>query len=178
MSFSAGLWLVGFSRYTCLPACIAIMAAGACQWSGIAITTASTSGDSSRLRISFSPAGVFPVICRTVAWHFAIARLSTSHILVISQSFSFERPEARPLPRELTPIIPILILSLAPLTLPAESNARELKVLPKVKAAAPETARFKKLRLDTMIIKLYKLFLPCLCCLRISYMGSCILPGK
>ena len=38
------------------------LAALACQWSGVAITTASKSFDSNILRMSFSPLGVRPVI--------------------------------------------------------------------------------------------------------------------
>src|ERR1700678_1581472 len=40
---SAGLWLQGFSTYTCLPACNPSMAIGVCQWSGVAMVIASTS---------------------------------------------------------------------------------------------------------------------------------------
>ena len=37
------LWLTGFSTYTCFPACMAMMEASACQWFGVATTTASSS---------------------------------------------------------------------------------------------------------------------------------------
>jgi hypothetical protein len=53
-SASSGLWLHGFSTYTSLPAARARMAAGACQWSGAAMTTASTSFRSSTRLKSFS----------------------------------------------------------------------------------------------------------------------------
>ena len=38
---SASVCVNGFSQYTCLPASIAARHIAACQWSGVAITTAS-----------------------------------------------------------------------------------------------------------------------------------------
>src|ERR1022692_4826719 len=40
---SASVWVMGFSRYTSLPAAMAASAMGACQWSGVAMKTASIS---------------------------------------------------------------------------------------------------------------------------------------
>src|SRR5439155_160849 len=47
----------GFSTYTCFPACMARSAAGVCQWSGAAMTSASTLLSSSARRKSPSPLG-------------------------------------------------------------------------------------------------------------------------
>ena len=52
MGLSRRLWLRGFSTYTCLHASQARIAAGACQWSGVAITMASTDLSSSTRRMS------------------------------------------------------------------------------------------------------------------------------
>src|SRR3981081_491783 len=49
---SCGLCEQGFSTYTCLPALQARIAAGACQWSGVAITIASNDLSSSAFRKS------------------------------------------------------------------------------------------------------------------------------
>ena len=58
-----------------------------------------------------------------------------------------------PLPREFTPMMAILILSLAPETpLPVESKAKDFKVLPTESDAAPSRASLIKDLLDTMII--------------------------
>ena len=54
---SRGLWLAGFSTYTCLPAAQAMIVAGPCQWSGVAITTASIDGSSNMRRKSVSRLG-------------------------------------------------------------------------------------------------------------------------
>ena len=47
---SATLWPIGFSTYTSLPASTASMVGRACQWSGVAMTTASRSLASSIAR--------------------------------------------------------------------------------------------------------------------------------
>ena len=46
----------GFSQYTSLPASAARIEMGVCQWSGVAITTASTSGRASTSRKSLHAA--------------------------------------------------------------------------------------------------------------------------
>ena len=53
-------WASGFSQYTSLPAWQARMAMIACQWSGVAITTASMSLRSRTLRKSPKVSGVPP----------------------------------------------------------------------------------------------------------------------
>ena len=152
ISFSAGLWLVGFSRYTCLPACIAIMAAGACQWSGVAMHTASNSSDSSILRISFSPLGVLPVICFTAAWHLANALESTSQMYVTSHSGNLAKHWAMARPREFTPIIPIRIFSFAPTILLYEFAENADVTPPTEMAVAPAKACFRKSFLVNIVL--------------------------
>src|ERR1700685_2059117 len=75
---SAGLWLHGFSTYTCLPASRPAMAIGVCQWSGLAMLMASTFFCSSILRKSFSVAGASPIACLVFAANFWRVLLSTS----------------------------------------------------------------------------------------------------
>jgi hypothetical protein len=47
---SAIVRVIGFSMYTSLPACMASIAIRACQWSGVAMHTTSTSFCSSTFR--------------------------------------------------------------------------------------------------------------------------------
>src|SRR5271155_5131638 len=76
---SAGLWLHGFSTYTCLPACSPAMAIGVCQWSGLAMLIASTSFCARILRKSFSVVGADPISRWVAAANFSRILLSTSH---------------------------------------------------------------------------------------------------
>ena len=57
---STTLWLAGFSTYTSLPAWQAMTVISACQWSGVAIVTASIDLSSSSRRKSFSVRGALP----------------------------------------------------------------------------------------------------------------------
>src|ERR1700683_3790508 len=85
---SAGLWLHGFSTYTCLPACNPAMAIGVCQWSGVAMLMASTSFWSRILRKSFSAVGADPIACSVLAANLLRILLSTSHTWVMQAAFS------------------------------------------------------------------------------------------
>ncbi|MCR4411721.1 MAG: hypothetical protein NUV77_04760 [Thermoguttaceae bacterium] len=62
---SRRLWQHGFSTYTCLPASRARIDAGACQWSGVAMNTASTARSSSTWRRSLTALGALPDACST-----------------------------------------------------------------------------------------------------------------
>ena len=57
---SLTLWLTGFSTYTSLPACMAQMAASACQWLGVAMVTMSTDLSSNTRRMSCTNLGARP----------------------------------------------------------------------------------------------------------------------
>ncbi len=65
---SLTLWLTGFSTYTSLPACMAQMAASACQWLGVAMLTMSTDLSSKTARRSCTYLGSRPcffAVCAT-----------------------------------------------------------------------------------------------------------------
>jgi hypothetical protein len=75
---SETLWLTGFSTYTCLPACMAQIAASACQWFGAAIETVSTDLSSKIARKSWTAFGRRPRAFSTEAASSSASRRSGS----------------------------------------------------------------------------------------------------
>src|SRR5690606_20604413 len=89
-----------------------MIAAGACQWSGAAMTTASSSGISSIRRMSGVPLGFLPDTFCTSAIVLSTTVLSTSHIQATSTSGFLANMRARARPRLLVPMTPTMTLLL------------------------------------------------------------------
>jgi hypothetical protein len=100
---SSTSWLAGFSTYTCLPACMAQMAARACQWFGVAIDTMSIDLSSSIRRMSCSNFGSWPFLSPTffIAWPITLE--STSQMVLMRQLKLPLNPPTWLMPRPLTP---------------------------------------------------------------------------
>ena len=81
---STMLWLAGFSTYTSLPAWQARTVSSACQWSGVAIVTASMDLSSSSRRKSFSVRGGLPAIFSTALTGFSNMASSMSQTATTS----------------------------------------------------------------------------------------------
>ena len=114
ISPSLGLWLHGFSKYTCLPAAQANKLAGACQWSGAVTISTSKSLSSKALRKSGVFLGDCFCIFETSSMHILDALLSTSQICRTSQLVWEAKFLATANPRLFTPIPATKIFSLAP----------------------------------------------------------------
>src|SRR6266481_862646 len=136
---SRGLCPHGFSTYTCFPACSASNAAGVCQWSGAAITRASTSLSSSALRKS--PTALGDLLCTpaTVAPPLASTTESTSHTYATSAWAARAKPRASTVPRPFMPMTATLTCS------PGERSQEENRGEPARPIPAAE-AVFRNLR--------------------------------
>src|SRR5439155_13197586 len=77
---------------------------GACQWSGAAITSASSSFSATTRRTSRAPAGALPHASVTAAAPLATARSSTSQIHATSAPSRRANPRASAVPRLLVPM--------------------------------------------------------------------------
>ena len=100
------LWLTGFSTYTSLPACMAQMAASACQWLGVQTNTASTDLSSNTRRMSCTCFGARPPCCfSTMVDSSAESCVSGSQTYTISQPGLLASSPACALPRMRQPIM-------------------------------------------------------------------------
>src|SRR5687768_6987551 len=140
-SSSRALWPQGFSRKTCFPACIARSVIGACQWSGVAIASASTDG-SSRMRLkSLTTRGVFaPCVFATAFTPFETTLASTSQMYATSEFASFAKFCACTTPRPFTPSTATTTFSLG------EPPNRRYGATPGDAAIAPSPAAVVVLR--------------------------------
>jgi len=114
------LWEAGFSTYTCLPASQARMVAGACQWSGVAMTTASTDLLSNTRRMSRSVFGVCPAEDAALAAE-RVRFSSASQTWVMATSLREAKVFRRPMPRPPGPIRATPMRSLLPAAREAEA---------------------------------------------------------
>ena len=112
---SRPLWPHGFSTKTSFPAAQAMMAAGACQWSGAAITTPSTSLSSSTRRMSFAVFGARALRPVTAATPLASALSSdVADVADLRARHPCRTSSRAARPRPLVPMTASTMRSLAP----------------------------------------------------------------
>ncbi len=104
----------GFSTYTSFPAWQAITVGKACQWSGVAMSTTSTSFRSSTRRKSRVVSGFLLRLAWQISTAFAAMASSTSQMTAQSTSGFRKKHSRSPRPMPPAPITPSLTLELGP----------------------------------------------------------------
>src|ERR1017187_3399713 len=104
----------GFSTYTSFPAWQARTVGKACQWSGVAMSTTSTSLRSRTRRKSFTVSGFLPRFVSQISTPLAILASSTSQSTAQSTSGLRKKHSKSPCPMPPQPMRPSRTLSLGP----------------------------------------------------------------